>query len=209
MAGSRRLGVMPHVQGSEVFRRPASPGGATGRRPSGARRGLGPLLFDRVPSGGSFASVVPRPSVERVAGVGVAFLLASSSCGGAQTPVADASPDRGVQARLTAGPWRLIDYRPDVPLDPVTQALLMLQLRTMVINFDGRTMHAQSSMLNLVRPYTIEHVAGSFFDLVSPDPQGAGRLRSHCELKEDERTIAFRAVSDPWNGLGDLERDAP
>jgi hypothetical protein len=103
----------------------------------------------------------------------------------------------------------LVDYRPDVPLDPVTQGLLSLQLRTMVITFDGRMLHAQSPTIRLDRPYSIEGVTASTFDLVSPDPQGGGRLRSHCELSGDGRALAFKSVTEPWNGTGNLERQQP
>jgi hypothetical protein len=114
-----------------------------------------------------------------------------------------------IQARLTAGPWRLVDYRPEVALDPVTQALLGMQVHAMVVAFDGHTLHAQSPTLNIVRPYTVENVAGPLFDLVSPDVQGGGLLRSRCTVADDGRHVTFHAQTDPWNGTGFLEREGP
>jgi hypothetical protein len=127
-------------------------------------------------------------------------------------------PDRGpaapdlaapIQAVLTAGPWRLVDYRADLSLDPVTQLLLSQQVRSMVVTFDGRTMVARSSSLTITRPYVVQNVADATFDLVSPDVQGAGNLRSHCKLSEGGRNLVFHAETDPWSGTGTLEREGP
>jgi hypothetical protein len=112
-----------------------------------------------------------------------------------------------VQARLMAGRWRLVDYRPDLPLDPITQGLLAMQVRTMVVTFDGRTLHAQSPTLDFTRPYAVENAAEFVFDLVSPDVQGAGELRSHCWIDDGGRRITFHAETEPWNGTGILQRE--
>lgn len=111
-----------------------------------------------------------------------------------------------MQASLTGGPWRLADYRPDVPLEPMLQALLGAQLRTMVVTFDGRTLVASSPTLQITRPYSLQNVVGSEFDLVSPDMQGGGVLQSRCLLSPDGRRITFHAQTDPWLGTGVLER---
>jgi hypothetical protein len=139
------------------------------------------------------------------------IVLATPACAGPQTPAAsqaerDIPP---IQARLVAGPWRLADYRPDVPLEPMLQALLGQQVRTMVVRFDGRTLAAVSPTLQVSRPYTLEHVAGLAFDLVSPDIQGGGQLRSRCEIAYDGRRITFRAQTEPWIGTGVLDREGP
>jgi hypothetical protein len=126
-------------------------------------------------------------------------------CVGAQRGSAP-DPAAPIQAVLSAGPWRLVDYRPQVALDPMTQALLALQVRSMVVTFDGRTMHATSSTLTFERPYVVEGPSIYAFDLVSPD-FGGGYLRSHCEVSEDGRRIVFHAQTDPWNGTGTIERE--
>jgi hypothetical protein len=131
------------------------------------------------------------------------------ACGGAQAP--QDAPDQSVpiQRVLTAGPWRLVDYRATDPLDPVTQAILAAQIRTMVVTFDGTMMHLQSPSLSLVRPYRIKNPTAYGFDMVSPDPGGAGGLWSHCELAQDGRHMTFLAKTNPWNGTGALEREGP
>jgi hypothetical protein len=89
------------------------------------------------------------------------------------------------------------------------QALLAQQLHTMVITFDGTTLVGQSPTFNPRRPYAIENATGLQFDLVTPDPQGGGRMRSHCSLSDDGRHMTFEAVTAPWNGSGSLEREGP
>jgi hypothetical protein len=110
---------------------------------------------------------------------------------------------------LTAAPWRLVDYRPDVALEPMLQALLAQQIRTMIVRFDGQTLSAQSPTLQVTRPYRIENASGPIFDLVSPDFQGGGELRSHCLLSDDGRRIDCHAQTDPWTGTAVIERQGP
>ena len=89
------------------------------------------------------------------------------------------------------------------------QGLLALQLHAMVVTFDGATLVGQSPTFNLRRPYTLENVTALQFDLVSPDFQGGGTLRSHCTLSDDGRHLTFESVTEPWNGTGALDRDGP
>src|SRR5215472_17247547 len=125
-------------------------------------------------------------------GCGVSLVLALG-CGASppQTSSPAAIDTASVQSRLTAGPWRLADYRPQVPLEPMLQALLAQQLRSMVVRFDGQTLSGQSPTLQISRPYTLENVVGLTFDLVSPNAQGGGFLRSRCEMSGDGRRIVF------------------
>ncbi len=133
----------------------------------------------------------------------------SAGCGGSQSPPASpvAQDTASIQSRLTAGPWRLVDYRPDVALEPMLQAMLAAQVRTMVVRFDGRSLSAQSPTLQVNRPYTVENAAGPLFDLVSPDMQGGGTLRSRCQVSEDGRLVTFHAETEPWAGTGTLARE--
>lgn len=144
-------------------------------------------------------------------GGGLFLVLALSECGGsqAQTNSPAAVDTASVQSRLVAGPWRLVDYRPQVPLEPMLQALLAQQLRTMVVRFDGQNLSGQSPTLQITRAYTLESVVGLTFDLVSPNLQGGGVLRSRCEMSGDGRQVTFRAETDPWTGTGVIAREGP
>ena len=136
----------------------------------------------------------------------LASIVVGLACSGCQPAPAAPDPVAPVRALLTGGSWRLVDYHPDLPLDPVTQALLALQIHTMVVTFDGGTMHAASPTVNFSRPYVVESPTAYSFDLVSPGI-GGGYLRSHCEPTPDGRRMVFRAQTDPWTGTGVLERD--
>jgi hypothetical protein len=143
----------------------------------------------------------------RVLAVSVALAAAAGATSCAPRGVSAPDPAAPVQAVLTAGYWRLVDYRPDLSLDPVTGLLLASQIRTMVVTFDGQKLQARSSTIGFTRPYTVENVVGPTFDLVSPDVQGAGVLRSHCELVEGGRRVVFHAETDPWTGTGTLKHE--
>ena len=94
-----------------------------------------------------------------------------------------------------------------VPLEPMLQALVVQQVRTMVVRFDGQTLSGQSPTLQITRPYTLENVVGLTFDLVSPNQQGGGVLRTRCEMSGDGRRVAFYAQTEPWTGSGVIERE--
>jgi len=132
------------------------------------------------------------------------------SCGGASAqPASPAVDTHNVQARLAAGPWVLARYQPDDPAGRMFGPLLAQQLGALVVTFDGQTMHAQSPTFAITRPYTVQNAAGFVFDFVSPDPDGSGAVRSHCEISEDGRRIDFVTQTDPWAGQGELQRQGP
>jgi hypothetical protein len=135
-------------------------------------------------------------------------VFALPACGGPQAQSASAASQdtASIQSRLVAGPWRLVDYRPAITFEPMLQALLAQQIHTMIVGFDGRTLTALSPTAQIRRAYVLENVAGFAFDLVSPDPQGGGYLRSRCQLSDDGRHITFYAQTDPWTGTGVIER---
>jgi hypothetical protein len=141
--------------------------------------------------------------------------LAGCASNQGQPASAVAQDTASIQSYLAAGPWRLVDYRPDVALEPMLQAMLAAQVRTMVVRFDGRSLMAQSPTLQITRPYSIENPAGLAFDLVSPELQPGGgatgdaTMRSHCEMGIGGRVLTFRARSEPWTGIGTLQREGP
>jgi hypothetical protein len=167
----------------------------------------------------SMTPPTPAACPRWVALVGVlASAVAVTGCASNQGQPASAvaQDTASIQAYLTAGPWRLVDYRPDVTLEPMLQAMLAAQIRTMVVRFDGRTLSAQSPTLQVTRPYTIEEPAGLAFDIVAPDVQfggapagGGATVRSRCEMGIGGRVLTFRARTEPWTGIGTLQREGP
>jgi hypothetical protein len=134
------------------------------------------------------------------------------ACGGgggsttpANTQAQGAAEASSIDARLRAGPWRLVDYRPDVPLEATLQQLLQIQMQTMVIRFDNGHIYADSPTLHIDRPYQVTDAGGPIFKLVSPDI-GGGTVTSGCQISDDGREIQFHGESEPWIGRGLLRR---
>ena len=111
---------------------------------------------------------------------------------------------RATDARLQ-GNWRLEDYRPDVPLEPMFQLLLAQQMQSMVIHFEAGRLHGESPTLHVDRTYQIAYAAGPYFKVVSPDASG-GLITSTATMAEDGSRIAFHTETEPWKGSGTLVR---
>ncbi len=109
-----------------------------------------------------------------------------------------------VASRLV-GQWRLVDFHPDVSLEPALQMLLSQQVRTMVIRFDGSHLYADSPTIHVNRAYQVTYAAGPIFKITSPD-YGGGTLVSSGELSDDGNQIVFHGESEPWMGTGTLQR---
>jgi hypothetical protein len=140
------------------------------------------------------------------------LVVAPAACGGggsdqgqARSQANAAVETASIDARLRAGPWRLVDYRPDVPLEATLQGLLTMQMQSMVIRFDGGHILADSPTLHVDRAYQVTGAAGPIFKIVSPDV-GGGTLTTSCEISDDGRQIQFRGETEPWIGTGLLRR---
>jgi hypothetical protein len=147
------------------------------------------------------ALLVPALALTLTCGVGCGASNATSGDPAAQT----ARDIATVQQRL-AGQWRLAEYRPEVPLEMMFQALLASQIQTMVVRFENGRLLADSPTIHLSRAYTINNVAGNLFRLVATDDAGVA-LQSSCQISEDGGTILFRGDTAPWRGEGVLRRD--
>jgi hypothetical protein len=141
-----------------------------------------------------------------VANVCLAWALIS--CGGS----APALPRASVAARDTSaldsrlqGSWRLVEYRPEVPPDPMFQSLLATQVGILVVRFDRGTLHADSPTLHLTRPYRVVDAKGPLFTVESPDAGGAV-FTTAATISDDDRRIDFRGDTEPWRGSGALVR---
>ena len=134
--------------------------------------------------------------------------LALLACGGG-TPAPNTAEQsqidaRAIQARI-AGAWRLVDFRPEVPLDVMTQALLTSQIQTMTVRFDNGRMMADSPSFHFVRTFQIAGAGGNLFKLIATDEDGVS-LTSSCQLSDDGRKIYFHGETEPWRGMGTLSR---
>ena len=147
------------------------------------------------------ALLVPALALTLTWGVGCGASNATSG-----DPAAQAARDVATVQQRLAGQWRLADYRPEVPLELMFQALLASQLQTMVVRFENGRVLADSPTIHLNRAFTINNVAGNLFRLVTTDDAGVA-LQSSCQISEDGATILFRGDTAPWRGEGVLRRD--
>ena len=134
--------------------------------------------------------------------------LALAACGGgtpARTTAEQSQVDaRAIQARIS-GAWKLVDYKPEVPLDPMTQALLSSQIQTMTVRFDNGRLMADSPAFHFTRTFQIAGAGGNMFKLIATDETGVS-LTSSCTLSDDGGKIYFRGETEPWRGVGTLSR---
>jgi hypothetical protein len=134
--------------------------------------------------------------------------LALLACGGgapARTAAEQSQIDaRAIQTRIN-GAWKLVDYRPEVPLDAMTQALLTSQIQTMTVRFDSGRLMADSPTFHFVRTIQIDGAGGNLFKLIATDENGVS-LTSSCELSDDGTKLYFHGETEPWRGMGTLSR---
>ena len=150
-----------------------------------------------------FSFIRATRAIVVVAGVAAA----AGGCGAAQP--AGTQADATAQAMASAdarlrGNWRLADYRPEVPLEPMLAGLLALQMQTMNIHFEAGHVQATSPTLQVDLPYRIVEAGGPLFKMIATK-DGAG-YASSCQFSDDGTKINFRAETEPWRGTGTLIR---
>lgn len=135
----------------------------------------------------------------------VAALVATACASGGGKPAADpVAQARAVDAELQ-GSWRLVDWRPDVSLEPMLQAWLDAQKQVLVVRFEQSRLRADSPTLKLDRPYTISNVSGRHFTLSAPGNSGVV-YTSTAEITPDGQRVLFHGETQPFRGTGLLER---
>ena len=155
---------------------------------------------------------MPSPLARATRALAVLASVASAlaaGCGASQP--AGTQADTANQAMISAdarlrGDWRITDYRPEVPLEPMLGGLLALQIQTMTIHFEGGHVRATSPTLQMDLPYRIVEAGGPLFKMITTK-DGAG-YASSCQFSDDGSKISFRAETEPWRGTGTLVRSA-
>ena len=135
---------------------------------------------------------------------------AAPGCGGPSQP-AGTQAEATTQALLSAdarlrGDWRLAEYRPEVPLEPMFAGLLAVEKQTMTIHFEAGHARATSPTLQADLPYRIIEAGGPIFKIITTK-DGAG-YASTGQFSDDGNKIDFRAETEPWRGNGTLVRVA-
>ncbi len=135
----------------------------------------------------------------------VALILFGSGCGEANTPFDAQAPDAqdtSIDARID-GVWRLTNYIPEKELSP--EVLMNMQSDSILVRFEQGTVRSLSSSLQFERKYRIATVRGDTFHLFVEASEGV-EVESVCELN-DQGTLSFEALTDPWKGRGVLSRE--
>ena len=136
-----------------------------------------------------------------------ALFTASLGCAGKPIPPADpnAVAVADADARLR-GSWTLQSFRPDVPLEPMLQAMLDFQYGRLNAVFDGKRMIADSVGIHVERAYQITEAKGDEFKITAFDDHGVP-YEAACTFAEGK--LQVRATSEPWRGYGILTRTVP
>jgi len=139
--------------------------------------------------------------LERVA---VALGLVLAACGSKSTPPPDTARQAAIDAtsRL-AGDWRLVDFQPAQPLEPMFAQLLAAQLRQLVVTFRAGTMHVEGVGVSADRIFTVTSAAADGFSATITDPTN---VVYQVNGAFQGPRLGFTSLTDPWRGQGTLER---
>jgi hypothetical protein len=133
----------------------------------------------------------------------LALSLVLSSCGPRQGSTQDANEAaRQEAARHLMGQWLLVNYQPEVPLEPMFASLLAAQYGTMVIDFDGQALNATGPGVSVQRPYRVTQATFNRVTAIVYDQGVAYDVVG--EFRGNE--FWFVAQSSPWRGRGILRR---
>ena len=139
--------------------------------------------------------------LERVA---LGFGLVVAGCGSSSTPPPDTAKQAAIDATARlAGDWRLVEFQPAQPLEPMFAQLLAAQLQKLVVTFRGGTMHVEGIGVSADRIFTVTSAAADGFSATITDPTNVV-YQVNGAFQGPE--LGFTSLTDPWRGQGKLER---
>jgi hypothetical protein len=146
-----------------------------------------------------------RSSPLLAAALALATLGAVSGCGGTQLAgPSDVAALASLDTRLH-GTWRFLGFRPETPLDIVTQAFVAFQSGNLTVRLERGRMIAESPGLHVDRAYRLHDVAGEQFKITSFDEQGVPYEAVCTFLRPD--LIEVSSWTDPWRGVATLQKE--
>ena len=152
----------------------------------------------------------PAPLFFVLLSAGASGLLSSACAPDALAPTSSAVDIASINARLQ-GTWHLVDFRPDVALEPMLSMWLQNAKGNMSIRFDGGSLQADSTSVafpfHYDRPFSIPQAGGDTFVLTTSTASG-DTLTSNCQFT-DPNHFQFHSQTEPFQGTGVLERVAP
>jgi hypothetical protein len=159
------------------------------------------------PPGSPHASSRGRQPVRAafaIATLGVALL--SSGCGGSRSPAEDAAQQAAAANQRLSGTWMLVEFQPDVPLEPMLAQLLAVQIGHLTVQFDGARMSATGVGVQATRSYSVDSATDGQMHVTLVDETG---VRYESTAAFEANLLRFHSLTMPWAGRGVLQRSAP
>lgn len=131
--------------------------------------------------------------------------LGLASCGGSQGSASD--PARAVAAanQRLMGSWVLVDFQPEVPLEPMLAQLLSMQMGRLTADLDGGRLVATGLGVQTTRTYRIDEASMDRFKMTLFDETGVA-YEAWGDFQGD--LVRFESLTPPWRGRGTLRRAA-
>jgi hypothetical protein len=131
--------------------------------------------------------------------------LGTASCGGSQGSASD--PARAVAAanQRLMGSWVLVDFQPDLPLEPMLAQLLSMQMGKLTADLDGGRLVATGLGVQTTRTYRIDEASMDRFKITLFDETGVA-YEAWGDFQGD--AVRFESLTIPWRGHGTLKRAA-
>ena len=129
------------------------------------------------------------------------------ACGGSRAQAEDPTFKQvaAATARLR-GTWTLMQFQPDLALEPMLAQLMAVQMGRLTIRFDGNQAFITGVGVDTQRKYRVDSADGDQLHLTLTDDSGATYLVAGQFAGDD---LLFRSDTSPWRGHGKLNRAAP
>ncbi len=137
--------------------------------------------------------------------LGLVLALCATACGGSRSGASD--PARAIASanQRLQGTWLLVDFQPEVPLEPMLGQLLGMQLNHLTAQLDGGRLVATGLGVQATRTYRIDDASMDRFKLTLFDDTGVA-YESWGDFQGD--VIRFESLTTPWRGRGAWKRVA-
>jgi hypothetical protein len=141
-------------------------------------------------------------TVIRAAALLLALVPACASQGHADDPRARAEATN----QHLNGQWTLVEFQPEIGLEPMLAQLLSAQIGRLAVQFDGSRMTATGVGVQAVRTYRIDDASADGFSMTLFDQIG---VTYSAQGTFDGNLVRFQSLTSPWNGHGVLRRGSP
>jgi hypothetical protein len=128
-----------------------------------------------------------------------------TGCASSQANASD--PARAIASanQRLQGTWLLVDFQPEVPLEPMLAQLLSMQIGHLTAQLDGGRMVATGLGVQATRTYRIDDASMDRFKLTLFDDTGVA-YESWGDFQND--VVRFESLTTPWRGQGAWKRVA-